>query len=167
MARVNVWVSGGTPIVPWAIALYVIYGVLFFITAVLATLFAYEGNTPYEQMPEKYRNHRWMKLLLLVIFILFLALLWPVIMVGVPLLVICALISNKDASIWKGLRRKHAKKDEETGQGAEDSVLNSQASSEYSPSATTTQNQNTTISEPPPAYTPYATRRGQPEEPAC
>lgn len=156
-----IW-NTGSHSMSWPVALVIIYGVLFLVTAALATCLAYHGETPYAQMSERHRNRRWIRPLLPMIFILLPALLWPVIMVSMGLFIIGSLIFDKQDGIWKNMRGVKAKKDVEAGHATDEGALNAQASSRLNPSVTGNSGDVTNITEPPPAYTPYDARRGQP-----
>lgn len=154
----------GHPVMSWMIALAVVYAVLILITLVLAIRLAYHGDTPYQQMPERYRNRRWVRPLLPIIFIILPALFWPIVMIGTGVLIVAAFILHKNGGICKKMRGSSKEPDVEMGLQTNLGNLNEQPSSEHNPPANTHSETATIVSEPPPTYTPHDRARRLPEE---
>lgn len=151
---VRVYVTGtGHHTISWPTALLIVYGVLALITAVFALILAYHGDKPYKHVPERYRNRRWVKPLLPIIFVILPALLWPIVMISLGILIIGGFLFDKEDGIWKNMKSGRKEKDVEMGLGT-DVRLNDQSTTEHNPAVTTNSTNTTTISEPPPAYTP-------------
>lgn len=151
---VRVYVAGtGHHTISWPTALLIVYGVLALIIAVFAFILAYHGDKPYRHVPERYRNRRWVKPVLPIIFIILPALLWPIVMVSLGVFIIGGFIFDKDDGIWKKMKGGMKEKDVEMGLGT-DVSLNEQSTPEHNPAVTTNSANATTISEPPPVYMP-------------
>lgn len=161
-------IYGSENTISWPIILAVIYGIFVIVTAILALILAYRGGESNPLVPERYRNRRWAKPLVLIIFVILPALLWPLVMVGV---VVCAVVSviwvsvfDCDGGFWRKMRGSNKAKDVESGAGANSGLLNEQSSSECNQPAYRQPDNTTTISEPLPSYNPLATSRRLPEE---
>lgn len=152
MARVYIINSQN---IHWPLVLLIVYGVFVLITAAFALFLAYHGDKAYKHVPEQFRNRRWAKPLLPVIFVILPALLWPIVMVSLGALIIGAFLFNKKDGILKNMRGGRKEKDAEMGLGTDEPLIE-QSTPEHNLAATTTSSANaTTISEPPPAYTPH------------
>lgn len=155
---VRVYIFTGQHTISWPTALLIVYGVLALITAIFAIILAYHGDKPFQHVPERYRNRPWAKPLLPIIFILLPALLWPIVMVGVGIIILWGLLFDKQNGIWKNMMDGRKKKDVEMGPGT-DVRLNEQSTTERNPAITTNSANATTITEPPPAYTSHESSR--------
>lgn len=161
---VRVFATGtGHHTVSWPIALLIVYGVLALITAVFALILAYHGDKPYRHVPERYRNRRWVKPLLPIIFIILPALLWPIVMVGLGIFILGGFIFDKQDGIWKNMKSGRKEKDVEMGLST-NVCVNEQSTHAHNPAITANSANVTTISEPPPAYTPRDPSRKLPLE---
>lgn len=149
---VRVYVTGHQTI-SWPTALLIVYGILALITVVFALILVYHGDTPYRHVPERYRNRRWVKPLLPIILIILPALLWPIVMVGLGIFILGGLLFDKEDGVWKKMKDGRKEKDVEMGLGT-DVCLNEWSTPEHNQAVTTNSANATTISEPPPAYTP-------------
>lgn len=77
--------------------LAIVYVAVALVTAFYAIRLAFEGEIPYKQMPEQYRNRRWVKPFLPIIFIILPALLWPIFMLSIVIMVVvCNILANRD-----------------------------------------------------------------------
>lgn len=150
---VRVYVSTGHHTISWPTALLIVYGVLAIITAVFATILAYHGGKPYKHVPEQYRNRPWVKPLFPIVFIILPALLWPIVLVGLGIFILGGFLFDKEDGIWNKMKGGREEKDVETGLGT-DVRLNQQSTPEHNTAVKTKSANATTISEPPPAYTP-------------
>ena len=101
-----------------------------------------------------------MKPLLPIIFIILPALLWPVVMVGVAIIIIWGFLFDKQDGIWKNMKGGRKEKDVEMGLGT-DVRPNEQSTTEGNAAITTNSANATTITQPPPAYTPRDPSRRQ------
>ncbi|KAL1851062.1 hypothetical protein Daus18300_012671 [Diaporthe australafricana] len=155
-------IYGSENTVSWPLILTIIYGIFVVVTAFLALLLTHRGGEPYQLMPERHRNRRWVKPLLPIIFIILPALLWPLVMVGIIVTAICFVVYflafDTDSGIWRRMRGTNKGKDEESGPEADKDLPNVQSSSEHNRLGSEQQTETaTTISKPPPAYTPHST----------
>ncbi|KAI3400739.1 hypothetical protein diail_1948 [Diaporthe ilicicola] len=153
--------GGSVGTVSWPIALAIVYGVFVIATALLSAFLAYRGGKPYYRvMPERHRNRRWVKPLLPVIFIIIPALLWPVVMIGVLVSVLCVITFDKGEGIWRRLRSRDKAQPEEVelGHVAGEGLSNEQSPAENTRPASLHTDNAATISEPPPAYRPFPLR---------
>lgn len=155
---VRVYVFTGQHTISWPTALLIVYGILSLITAVFALILAYHGDKPFKHVPERYRNRPWMKPLLPVIFIILPALLWPIVMVGVGIIILWGFLVNKHGGIGKNVKDSQKEKDVEMGLGT-DVRPNEQSTTERNTAITTNLADATTVIEPPPAYTPRESSR--------
>lgn len=143
---VRVYVFTGQHTISWPTAFLIVYGILALITTVFALILAYHGDKPFKNVPERYRNRPWMKPLLPIIFIILPALLWPIVMVGVGIII-----------LWGSLFGRK-EKDVEMGLGTDVRPIE-QSTTERNAAITTNSADSTTIIEPPPAYTPHESSR--------
>ncbi|KAG6355437.1 hypothetical protein INS49_003399 [Diaporthe citri] len=155
---VRVYYFTGHNTISWPTVLLIVYGVLALITAVFALILAYHGDTPYRHVPERYRNRRWVKPLISIIFIILPALLWPIVMVGLGIFVIGCFLFDTEDGILKKMKGGRKEKDVEKGLGI-DVSLNQQSTPEHNPAVTRNSANATTISELPPAHKPHDSSR--------
>lgn len=155
---VRVYVFTGQHTIGWPTALLIVYGILALITAAFALILAYHGDQPFKHVPERYRTRPWMKPLLPFIFIILPALLWPIVMVGVGIIILWGFLFDKQNGIRKNMKGGRKEKDVEMGLGTEVRP-NERLTTERNAAITTNSAEATTITEPPPAYIPHESSR--------